>query len=423
MSSSKQQDNLAKLQKENIELKKNYQILTQSNEFFKKTQKLLLESEEKFRNLFNLSPNGILVFDNNDKIVMYNEGIKEILGKTETDLKGRSFSEFCSENSYESIQACKKKLDSEGICKNVYLNLNIGDHDVPIKLDIANLMDNSGQPFGKMAVITKESEVKQIEFIQKAYEDLLKNKLTDLERADMLKDEFISTASHELKTPLFPIKFQAKTLLEEIYGKINDEQKISLNEIYDNCQKLEILISDLLDLQKINVGSMSFDLRDIDLKKFMNEVFLENKIFFENSNIEFLNETTDSVFFVSDSYKLKQVFRNLVTNSADFVSEDNGKIQISASHSNEMITFLVRDNGIGIPKKDVDNLFKKFHSLNTSRARKFGGTGLGLSISKGIIEFLNGKIFIESEIGKGTTVFFEIPFVHSTSKIQNPVRS
>ncbi|MFB5632701.1 MAG: ATP-binding protein [Nitrosopumilus sp.] len=241
-----------------------------------------------------------------------------------------------------------------------------------------------------------------------------------LKQIDRKKAEFSSMVSHELKTPLFPIKFQTKTLLEGIYGKINDEQKNSLEEINSNCMKLERLILNLLNIQKNNLEGTPFDLQNIDLKKFMNEAYLENKTFFENSGIEFTNETSDTIFFRSDPHKLKQIFRNLITNSIDFVSDKNGKIQISATHENNSITFLVKDNGVGIAKKDLDNIFKKFHKVNTSITRKYGGAGLGLSICKQIIESLNGKISIQSTLGKDTTVYFQIPFENSNLKIQNP---
>lgn len=414
------QDILNKLKNENEELKKKNEELVQSNKLFKKTQTLLLESEEKFRNVFNLSPTGILILDNDNKIQMFNNGIKEILGKTNPDIKGRSVFEFISNSNNENIALCRKKLETEGICKNVNFDLIVDNHIIPVKADVANLMNNSGQPFGKMAIFTKESEGKQIEIIQKAYEELLKDRLEDYKNLDNAKDEFISMASHELKTPLFPIKFQTKTLLEGIYGKINDEQKNSLEEINSNCMKLERLILNLLNIQKNNLEGTPFDLQNIDLKKFMNEVYLENKTFFENSGIEFTNETSDTIFFRSDPHKLKQIFRNLITNSIDFVSDKNGKIQISATLENDSITFLVKDNGVGIAKKDLDNIFKKFHKVNTSITRKYGGAGLGLSICKQIIESLNGKISIQSTLGKDTTVYFQIPFENSNLKIQNP---
>lgn len=410
VNSEKRQDNLHELEKENVELKKSNEILSQSNKFLKQTQKLLLESEEKFRNIFNLSPEGIIIFDNNNQILMHNDGVREIFGGEKINLKGRSWFEFCTEESIKVIKKSKKELEKYGISKNVEVNLKIENHLIPVKLDIGIMTDNSGQPFGKMVIISKKSEDKQIEFIQRAYEQLLKEKVEGLERTDKLKDEFISMASHELKTPLFPIKFQSKTLLDETYGQINEEQKNSLEEIYGNCKKMESLISDLLDLQKINLGRLSLDFQEIELKKFMTDVYNENKIFFDDKGIEFSNGTSDSLNFKSDTNRLKQVFKNLILNSLDFVSNDSGKIQISASHNENEITFLVKDNGIGIKKEDIDKIFEKFYKANFSQNREFGGSGLGLAICQGIIDILGGKIWVESSVGIGTTVYFQIPF-------------
>lgn len=111
----------------------------------------------------------------------------------------------------------------------------------------------------------------------------------------------------------------------------------------------------------------------------------------------------------SDENRIQQVIENLIKNSVDFVPEEGGKISIETQKSNDFVTFSVRDNGIGIPKDKEKFLFNKFYQVDTSHTRKHGGTGLGLVICKGFVNGLGGKIWCESEEGKGTAFFFTIP--------------
>lgn len=238
------------LEAEVQKLKKENQELGQSNYFLKKTQKLLLESEERFRNLFTLSPHGIVVVDNDSNIEYYNDIFKNILKNEKGELKGRSFLDFVSEESYETIDKCKFELDSKGVCRDIHLNLRTENHKIPVRLDVANLLDSSGRSFGRMVVIFNEAENRQIDEIQLAYNSLLEEKVEILKNNSRLKNEFISKISNKIKSPLYPIKFKTKFLKEGAIDKLSEEQRLALDEIYNNAEKLENIISDLLDSQR-----------------------------------------------------------------------------------------------------------------------------------------------------------------------------
>ena len=237
----------------------------------------------------------------------------------------------------------------------------------------------------------------------------IREQLDKLKDVEKLKDEFASMVSHELKTPLFPIKFHAKMLKDPNFGILTDKQIESVNQIYNNAERLEKLIGDLLDVQRLELGTMKFKYSEIELDKIMNDIYDENSIYMNEKNIQFTNTIDEKIIFKSDPDRIKQVFTNILKNSVDFVPEKAGKIEIGAKSDGDKILFYVKDNGIGISKERQKDIFKKFYQIDTSLIRKHGGTGLGLSICNGIVEGLGGKIWVDDTAEKGTTMCFSLP--------------
>jgi PAS domain S-box-containing protein len=245
---------------------------------------------------------------------------------------------------------------------------------------------------------------------QKAIEENLAYVLEDLRDAEKQKEEFSTMISHELKTPLTPIKFNTEMLLEpEVLGTLNEDQSNSVNEIVINANRLENLISDMLYAQKMDLNKMIFNKKKFSTDDLIEQITKNLSPLMQEKEIKFETEISYSGDLVSDKDRIQQTIENLVKNSVDFVPEKGGKISIGIQGSEEYVTFCVKDNGIGIPKEKIKNLFKKFYQVDTSHTRKHGGTGLGLVIAKGFVEGLGGKIWCESKFGKGTAFFFTIP--------------
>jgi signal transduction histidine kinase len=154
---------------------------------------------------------------------------------------------------------------------------------------------------------------------------------------------------------------------------------------------------------------MNFLITDFSLDEFMDELKENNKHLMKNKNIDFTVKYPKNLNLNSDKQRLRQVLDNLIRNSVDFVPSKDGKISVEAKIKEKNIIFSVTDNGPGIPKEKQSNIFKKFYQIDTSATRKHGGTGLGLVICKGIAEGLKGKIWLESESGKGTSFFIYLP--------------
>jgi len=197
---------------------------------------------------------------------------------------------------------------------------------------------------------------------------------------EIQKEEFTSMVTHELKTPLTPIIGWCQTLKNpKIMGSLTEIQLKAVDSIQTNAKRLQLLIGDVLDAQKLDLDRMRFDYKDINVNELMEFLHTNLQNTMEPKQIEFIINIKGELKIKSDKNRLEQVFNNLILNAVDFVPGENGRIEIGAEDKGDSIFFHVQDNGIGIKKDKQEELFKKFYQVDTSHARKHGGTGLGLS--------------------------------------------
>jgi signal transduction histidine kinase len=239
------------------------------------------------------------------------------------------------------------------------------------------------------------------------------------------KDEFISMVSHELKTPVTPIKLYSDMLLKSGFmGTLNQKQKKAIETIRKSVDRLQVLISDMFDVHKLEIGKFNILRKNIDVREMVNESLSELLPIAQAKNVKLMSEVKADGNIFCDPGRIEQVISNLVKNAIDFVPPDTGKILVRVEDSNrnrtdraddsnsnedDHLIFTVEDNGIGIPPKKASDLFKKFYQIDTSASRKHGGTGLGLAICKGIIEAHGGKIWLDLEYDKGARFKFTLP--------------
>jgi signal transduction histidine kinase len=249
----------------------------------------------------------------------------------------------------------------------------------------------------KVAERTGELEEKHEE-LGKAY-DALKT-------LDKAKDDFLSLVSHELRTPLSSILLYSEMLLDGLAD--SDESRTEfLSTIVGNCKRLTRLINDVLDLSKIEAGRMRFKLDKLAFRALVSETLNGLRPTVESKQIEFTYiEEGPDILLWGDRDKIIQVMTNIISNAARFTPL-GGRITVSLSRSGRMGRVAVSDNGKGIRQDDIPKVFDRFGQLE-SIDHHSEGTGLGMTISKSIIERLGGEIWIESELGKGTTVFFTL---------------
>ena len=231
-----------------------------------------------------------------------------------------------------------------------------------------------------------------------------------LKNAKKSKDEFVAMISHELKTPLTPIKIYASALKKpKMFGELNQKQVEAVDGIHFNAERLERLIEDLLDAQRLETGRMMFKKEKFSVNEFVDAAVKDYQVMSQEKNIQITSKIDGKISLYSDKKRLDQVLDNLNRNSIDFVSKDTGTIQILAEQFPDKVLFTVKDNGKGISEEAQKKLFTRFYQADVSITRRHGGTGLGLAICKGIVEGLGGKIWLESTVGKGTNVYFTIP--------------
>ena len=231
----------------------------------------------------------------------------------------------------------------------------------------------------------------------------------ELMQATQAKSEFLAHMSHELRTPLNVIIGFSELLLDEVPGKINEEQRRCLNDILGGGNNLLNLINDILDLSKIESGKMELSLRNFSLSgviEALRSVMLPILGQRDQSLDIEMEEGLPQVY--ADKAKVRQVLLNLLSNSTKF-TPDGGKLKIEATREDERCRVSVIDNGIGIKPENQEKIFEEFCQIESPLTEEKGGTGLGLAIARQIVERHGGRIWVDSDYGQGSRFNFTLP--------------
>jgi len=229
-----------------------------------------------------------------------------------------------------------------------------------------------------------------------------------LERASRAKSEFLASMSHELRTPMNAMLGFTELLLDETYGDVPEPLKQPLADIRTNGWHLLRLINDVLDLSKIEAGRMELSLVEYLVRDVVGTVQASLRSLAMEKGLEFRIEVPDDIpLAFGDAQRLTQCLLNLAANAIKFTP--SGWVVIQVERQDDQLLYRVADTGIGIPKDQLENVFAEFRQADATIAREFGGTGLGLSLTKKFVELHGGRIWVESEVGKGSTFVFSIP--------------
>ena len=238
----------------------------------------------------------------------------------------------------------------------------------------------------------------------------INNMAIRLQELDQLKNDFVSSVTHELRSPLTAITGYVDYLLAES-SLIGTEEKEYLEIIKKNATRLSKFIDDILDVAKIESGQIDIEFSELQIAPVIDEIITLFKPIAEQKKISLEKDINNDLSPVNSNHeRVCQILTNLVSNALKFTPE-NGKITIKAKNDTDHIVVSVSDTGIGIPKNELTKIFDKFHQVKGVREKIVGakGTGLGLAIVKGLVEALHGKIWVESELNKGTTFYFTLP--------------
>jgi len=381
----------------------------------KKAEKTLLKSEEKFRRLFedHLAMK-LLIDPNSGVIVDANKSASDYYGWTRDELKGKNISEInllSPDEINRKIEMVKSQKENKFEFKHRLKNGSLRDVEV-----LSSVVEIEEQ---KML----HSIVYDITYRKQVEEALIKSK-EKAEESDRLKTAFLQNMSHEIRTPMNAIMGFSSLLADCYNDKTQLEQYSDI--ILQRSNDLLEIIDDILNISKIESGQLTVNNEVIKL----NDFFADLSAYFYGyqkrsgkPEIPFKLEAPDDPSLkaiYTDKFKLRQIFINLLSNAFKFTN--TGKIEGGCMFDkNQNIVFYVSDTGIGIPADKQEEIFERFAQLDQRISNKVGGTGLGLSIAKGLVELLNGKIWLESEPGKGTKFYFSFPVDLADAAIPSPV--
>ncbi len=360
------------------------------------------ENEEKYRGITENSYNLIALLDLNWNYVYTNSRHKDLLGYDEEELSGRKVSDFFH--------------PEEAIDLNTFFDKFSGNTDISEKLPIKILCKDGKYKLinYRLRSMVNESNVTETILLigqditqQKKAEDELIIAKEKAEASDRLKTAFLQNMSHEIRTPLNGILGFASLMHNEDVSK--EDIKFYSRIIQSSGNRLLDVINEIIDISRIDTGDFNVYMKSISVNSMLQTVMNQFILKSEESGIELRLKKCENFMFVSDVKILSQIMNNLLDNAFKFTRQ--GSIEINYAIENHNILFSVKDTGIGIHEEHQDKVFGRFYQADISLSRGYEGAGLGLSICKGLVESLKGKIWLESEVGKGTTFYFTIPYV------------
>ena len=234
-----------------------------------------------------------------------------------------------------------------------------------------------------------------------------------LKEQDKAKDLFLTNTSHEFRTPLHGIIHMAQAVLEDSACKITPQQQENLSLVVSIAQRLSLMITDLLDFEKIKNNDLSLNFKSVEPCSAVDSVLDVFRHIHKGGQVKLVNRVPCGLpLVVADENRLRQVLYNVIGNALKFTA--SGEVAVTAVIQEDMLHFSVMDTGIGIPAENVEDIFRPFEQASTSRAEQYGGTGLGLAISRQLVERMKGRIWVKwSELGKGSEITFSLPLCTS----------
>jgi PAS domain S-box-containing protein len=375
---------------------------------FKRATQQLIESQERYQSLFMnmrhpFSYHRVILDENGNpadfEYVQVNNAFEKYFKRSKEELINRRFSNIFphAKENFDTELFFKVAMTGQSEYRETYYS-NIAERWCSIAV-----YSPEKYHFAVVLTDTHDRKVAEMELTRAKEQAVAANKA---------KSEFLANMSHEIRTPLNGIQGMIDlTLLTDL----NAEQIENITTAKKCADSLLTVINDILDFSKMEAGKLSIDKVDFNIKKLIDDTTKAHAVHANDKGLELIYAFSSNIplYLFGDPNRLQQVLNNLISNSIKFT--ENGEVTIAVkrtSVTNEYIElkFSVSDTGIGIPQESMDKLFKSFSQVDGSYTRKFGGTGLGLAISKQLVEIMGGKMWLESEIGKGSTFHFSIPF-------------
>jgi PAS domain S-box-containing protein len=348
-------------------------------------------------NLVDNAGDAIISTDVADRILTWNHGAEVVFGYSKEETVGQSLTILLPSHRAGELEEIRDKVRLAGVIRNLEVRRIRRDGIViEASLAVSPIRDKDDNVIGFLHLARDITE-------KKRYEQRLKE-------LDQMKSAFVSNVSHELRTPLTAIKASADNMLDRLLGDLNEKQVGYLTRIKSNTDRLARLISDLLDLSTIEAGKINLRLMNLPLVALVREAVESLRPVATEKLIHLKIVSADPKAIAwADRDKVIQVLMNLIGNALKF-TPPRGKVTVAVTkNAAAWMQISVTDSGPGIPVEEVSNVFGRFYQIDRAGKQKTQGTGLGLAISKALVEMHGGKIWVESEVGKGSTFYFTLP--------------
>ena len=346
------------------------------------------QSEEKYRHLFEFAEDSIFIVDTDTfRFLDVNRAAARRLGYTTGELIGKLVVDINAEDFRPEETARRlERIREEGSLTFETVHVRKDGSKLPVEISSRFVS------YGNREVL--ESIVRDI---------------TERKEIERLKNEFISTVSHELRTPLTSIIGSLGLMRGNGLGEDPGQVRQLIEVAHGNSERLVRLINDILDIEKIESGSMEFEMRPVDLNALVEQAIADNEGYADRFGVVLVKERgVPDASITGDWHRLLQVMANLISNASKF-SPAGSRVDVKLTPNGGTVRVAVKDNGPGVPLDFRDTIFDKFTQSDMSDSREKGGTGLGLSISKAIVEVHGGRIGFRNNAEGGATFYFDLP--------------
>jgi len=340
---------------------------------------------DKTLTMFENFPEGLMFFNNENKTALINPQINSFFNVNKEKLIGKGIKDLEKISSLSSLVAILGEKLSPVYKKELEITENL-----ILEISVLPIISLAGEKIGTLVLLRNITREKIVE---------------------KLKTEFVTISAHQLRTPLSAIKWTVRMLLDGDVGELTDEQTEFLKKAYQSNERMVNLVNDLLNVTRIEEGRYLYNPEELDMIELIEKTIIPLKEIAERKNLkfEFLKPKEKEIKVRVDKEKISLAISNLVDNAINYTKEGKISIQFEYDSKDKQVKFSVKDTGIGISEEQQKRLFSKFfRGINAIKAET-EGTGLGLFIAKNIIEAHGGRIWFESEEGKGTTFYFTLP--------------